>query len=373
MAPSLEELAAAELRELGAENDRAIPAGVHFQATPAVLYRINHEARLPAAILAPLASFPCRDADELYRQARTLDWPALFPAGRTLRIEATIQGGQLAHSHFAALKLKDAVVDCVRAALSRRPDVARQDPDVRLHLFIAGRQATVSFDTSGAPLHQRGYRARGVAAPLRETLAAAMVRLSGWDGRQPLVDPCCGSGTILAEAWMRQARIPANYLRERFGFECLPDFDAALWRRLRQQARAAIVLPPAGLLAGADNDPRALAAARMNLDRLPGGERITLRQQDFRAAPGYTNTCLITNLPYGLRLEGPAGAADTVRAFGDFLKQRCLDSSAYIYFGERELLKQLGLRPQARWPLRNGALDGRLVRVNIYPGRHLTS
>ncbi len=364
----LEPDGAAELRALGATSTGICHRGVAFTAERATLYRIAYEARLIGRLLAPLVRFRCRSPEALYAWAREIPFERLLEPDETFSVQANVSGQHLTHSRYAALRIKDAVVDRFRDRTGRRPSVERDEPTVRLHLHVAGDEATLSLDASGGALHRRGYRERTVPAPMQETLAAAIVRESGWDGARPLFDPFCGSGTLLAEALMSHARIPAGYLRARGGVERLPDFDAELWRRTRAAADAAIRPIAPGILGGGDVDPAAVSAARHNLDRLPGGERVTLRVADFRALEGLPEHVVVTNPPYGLRLGDAREIPALYRDLGDFLKRRCGGATAFVYVGDPALAGHVGLRPQSRRPLVNGALDGRLLRYEIFAG-----
>ena len=201
VARGLEELAGAELAELGADEVEASGGGLHFHADAAGLYRVNYCSRLVTRVLAPLAAFPCPSDQALYETARALDWEALLTPENTFAVFANVWDSSITHSHYAALRLKDAIADHFRESSGRRPDVDTEHPDVWISLNIRQDRAVISLDTSGGSLHRRGYRVQSVPAPLQETLAAALVRLSGWQGERPLVDPMCGSGTILAEAY----------------------------------------------------------------------------------------------------------------------------------------------------------------------------
>ncbi len=360
-APATQELAA-----LGATAIEAGFRGLHFSADPATLYRVNYQARLLTRVLAPLAVFRCKNRDDLYRETRRIDWPGLFSVEHTFAVLANVNANPgLTHSKFAALCLKDAVADAFRERGGRRPDVDRDDPDIWLNLYIEKESATISLDTSGGSLHRRGYRRERVAAPMQETLAAAMVAASGWQGQKPLYDPMCGGGTLLCEALMHLGAIPAGYLRPKFGFQFMPDFDAQLWQRVKGAADAGIRAPEAGLIAGSDIDGAAVKAARVNCRTLPGGEAIQLIQADLHALPDLENRVIVCNPPYGIRLED-SNLGAFYKELGNFFKRRCKGSEAYIYFGNREMLKQIGLRPAWKRPMRNAGLDGRLAKFEMY-------
>jgi len=363
----MESLATSELAELGAEKVEPALRGLHFSATPAVLYGLNYRSRLATRILAPLVSFHCADRTDLYRAAGKVDWPKLFPVDRTFGVFANVSGNRhITHSKFAALCVKDAVADRFREKLGRRPNVDPRTPDFWIHLFIENQQATISLDTSGGSLHRRGYRREPVKAPMQETLAAAMVALSDWQGQRPLYDPMCGSGTLLCEALMHYCRIPAGYLRQHFGFMSLPDFDHRIWQEVKREADSRIRTLPDGLIGGSDIDPRAVKAARINCRSLPDAGRLTIERADLHALPGLENRVILCNPPYGIRMNEEAALAQFYKNLGDFLKFRCKGAEAYVYFGNRDMLKRIGLRPAWKKPLRNAGLDGRLAKYELY-------
>jgi putative N6-adenine-specific DNA methylase len=366
VAGGLEEIARAELAALGARAIRDGYRGFHFEADPATLYRVNYCARLVARVLAPLTTFRCHHEDYLYRRVREVDWTLFVRPEQTFAVFANVSDSNVTHSRYAALRIKDAIADQQRDLHGRRPSVDTKHPDLWVHLHLSRNQAILSVDASGGALHRRGYRRDTVEAPILETLAAAIIDFSEWDGSGPLYDPMCGSGTLLAEAWIKGLRIPPGMLRSRFGFECLPDFDRALWREVKKSADAGIRQPEDGRVAGSDVDPEAVHAARTNADRLPHAQQIRIGQQDFRDIRSLENHTIICNPPYGIRLKRGEDLGGFYQELGDFLKQRCQGSDAVIYFGEREMIKRIGLRPTWKKPLRNGGLDGRLVKYALY-------
>jgi putative N6-adenine-specific DNA methylase len=201
---------------------------------------------------------------------------------------------------------------------------------------------------------------------MMETLAAAIIELSGWQGDRPLVDPMCGSGTLLCEALMKYCRIPAGYLRERFGLQNLPDHEPELFERIKQEAVAGIRELPQGLLVGNDLSASNLEAAKENSRLLPQGEKIAFRRGDFHELKERKDQLLVCNPPYGRRLKGDAGPERLLSEFGDYLKRNCQGSRALIYVGEKDLLKSVGLRPSWKRSLKNGPLDGRLACYEMY-------
>ncbi len=365
-APGLEEIGVSELEELGGKNGHSTYGGAHFMADQGTLYRINYCSRIASRILAPLITFDCHSDRYLYQTAQKIPWPELFSLQQTFAIQASVSNSRISHSQFAGQRLKDAIVDIFREQTGKRPSVDPKNPDVWIHLRIHENRATICLDTSGRALHKRGYRVQSVEAPLQETLAAAIIRLSGWDGSRPLVDPMCGSGTLLAEALMMHCRIPAGYLNPPTGFQLLPEFDETLWKQEKMRCDRQIRPLPAGIISGSDMAPEAIRAARSNLAQLPGGKDVRLIQKKYQDLGRIENTVIVCNPPYGIRLEKNTDMPAFMKTLGDFLKHQCAGSTAYVFFGERELLKSIGLRSSGKWPLFNGGLEGRLARFDLY-------
>ncbi len=368
IAGGFEELAEEELKQLGARSIRPDYRGFHFKADPETLYRINYNSRLLIRVLAPLITFDCHSDKYLHLTAKKIDWSEFISTRETFAVNAvTSNTPSLKHSQYAALKVKDAVCDFFRDQCGERPSVDVQDPDLGIHLYVRDNRATISIDTSGGSLHKRGYRTARVEAPMAETLAAAIIRLSEWDGERPLVDPMSGSGTLLCEAAMKWCRIPAGFLREKWGFFFLPDFDSSAWNRVKETADSAMRPLPSGLLIASDIDPVAARATRRNLNRLPGCKNaFECGPGDFHDIEKLENATIVVNPPYGVRLETREKAEQLAKEFGDFLKQRCTGCTAYIYTGDRKLLKKVGLKPEWKNDLNNGGIEGVLGKLELY-------
>lgn len=361
------DLAIREIERLGGCEIKPDFRGVRFCATLPVLYRINYCARLLTRVLAPLAAFKCRDRDDLYSEGKRIEWQRLFSVRESFGIFSTgANNPNLRNSKFAALCLKDAVADYFRGIGGKRPNVHKTDPDVWLNLHIEKERATVSLDTSGGSLHRRGYRQRTVQAPLQETLAAAMVAFSGWQGERPLYDPMCGSATLLCEALMHAAGIPSGFLKKKFGFRFMPDYDESFWLEIKKAADDTISPLPPGLVSGSDCDPMAVMASHVNRRMLPGGDSIQILRKDFHELPKIENSVILCNPPYGIRLGSGQDLTSLYRSFGDFLKQRCTGTEAYVFFGNREMIKHIGLKPEWKKPIRNAGLDARIVKFVLY-------
>jgi putative N6-adenine-specific DNA methylase len=362
----IEDLAVDELRGLGAKRVRPVYRGIYFNADKAALYRVNYRTRHLTRILAPLHSFQCHSARYLYKRSKEIPWSDLLRVDQTFAVLSTGSHRRIGHSQYAALRLKDAVVDHFRERFSRRPSVDKANPDAWISLHIEKDKATVSLDTSGGSLHRRGYRRETVEAPMQETLAAAIVRQAQWDGSRPLYDPMCGSGTLLSEALMAYCRIPAGLLRRRFGFELMPDFDKNIWMRVKKEADRQMRPLPQGIISGSDISRKAVQAARRNQQQLPYGDRIQLKIIDFRKIDDLGDRIIVTNPPYGIRLGKEADLTELYKEFGDFLKHRCQGATVYVYFGRRALIPHMGLRPAWKKPLVSGGLEGRLAKFEIY-------
>ena len=366
IADSLKEAGAKELAELGAEDVRPEFSGIRFRTDTSGLYRINYLTRLLSRCLAPLISFACPDTDTLYEKAKQIAWEDFFSKGNTFAVSGNVSNSAISHSKYAALRLKDAVADYFKEKSGQRPNVSVRNPDILLNLHIRNDKAVISLDTSGGALHRRGYREETVAAPMQETVAAAIIRFSQWDGSVPLYDPLCGSGTLLCEALMAYSHIPAGVFRNRFGFESLPDFDSAVWKQVKKEADGHIRELPQGLVAGSDVSAEAVSAARTNLMGLHFGNNVSVERIDFRESPAIEGQVIVANPPYGIRMGGDEDLDPFYKALGDFLKQKCKGSTAYIYFGERKYIKKIGLKASWKKPITAGGLDGRLVKYEMY-------
>ncbi|HEY9101646.1 THUMP domain-containing class I SAM-dependent RNA methyltransferase [Chitinimonas sp.] len=364
----LEAMLAEELAALGAQQIAPTDGGVGFSGDWALMYKANLHSRIASRILWRLVEKSYRSEDDVYKAARAIDWPALFGVERTIKVMVTGVGSKLRSLDFIALKVKDAVCDNFRAACGERPSVDTATPDIRIHAFLTERQQTLYLDTSGEALFKRGYRRMTGDAPLRENLAAGILRLTGWQPEETLLDPMCGSGTFLIEAAMMACRI-APGLKRQFAFEHLKNFDAPLWDKLRAEAVAA-ELPRKGLhIYGSDDTPDVLLAARANIAEAGLQEAIVLEEADAleRSAPAEQGV-LICNPPYGIRLEEQAWLDALYPMLGHALKQRFSGWRAYFFTADLRLAKLIRLSASKRTVLFNGALEARLFEYQMVAG-----
>ena len=359
----LEAVLAEELRELGATQVHAARAGVAFAGDLELAYRACLWSRVASRVLLNLARFPVADGDALYAAVHALPWEEHLDPDGTLAVDATLSGSPINHSHFAALRVKDAVVDRLRERFGRRPSVDRVQPSLRLNLVLQGRRGVLSIDLSGAALHRRGYRPSGAPAPLKENLAAGLLRLAGWPVLAArggaLVDPLCGTGTLPIEAALMAAGIAPGLGRDHFGFSGWLGHVPALWARLCDQARAGAdpgKVPP---LLASDHDPEMVALARRAAAAAGVGERIDFRVQpltDARPPAGSTPGLVVANPPYGERLGDSAAAAQVHAGLGRVLRGHFRGWQAAVLSGDTGLARRLGAEGATGHPLFNGAL-----------------
>ena len=368
----LEYLLRDELAALGAEAREAL-AGVRFEGDMACGYRACLESRLASRILMLLAEFDVADADALYVGTRTIDWSEHLAPDATLAIDATGSSGAVTHSGFAAQKVKDAIVDQCRERFDARPTIQPERPDVRLNLRLHKGRATLSLDLSGEPLHRRGWRREQGEAPLKENLACAMLLRARWPEIYAqggaLVDPMCGSGTLLIEAAWMAADVAPALQRDYFGFLGWRGHDDALWQRLRDAAQERALEGLRGLRAcffGSDSDPRMIAVATHNLQSagVAGFVSLDKRAVEHLEPPGgFTTGLVITNPPYGERMGDLATLPAMYRVFGERLRAGFTGWHAAVLTSEPELQCALGLRADKHYVLFNGAIECRARRL----------
>jgi putative N6-adenine-specific DNA methylase len=366
VADDIKDIAEVEIASLGGLETRPKYRGISFKADLKTLYRINYQSRLITRVLAPLIQFECHTERYLHKTASQIKWEDLLDPSMTFAVFSSTANSAIKHSKYAALCLKDAIVDSFKERYGRRPSIDTVAPDIWFNLHIENNLATISLDTSGGSLHRRGYRKDTVSAPMVETLAAAIIRYSGWDGSIPICDPLCGSGTLLSEAYMHAANIPAGVLRLKFGFEKMPDFDSSLWKSVKEEAVQKFIKIPKGLISGSDISRDAVRYSLNNLSAIDHDGVVTVEKRDVFDIEGINGKIIICNPPYGKRVGKGDDLPGFYKRFGDFLKNRCKGSTAYIYFGERSYLKAIGLRPSWKKPLSNGGLDGRLAKFEMY-------
>jgi putative N6-adenine-specific DNA methylase len=365
----LEAVLAQELAALGAADITAADGGVQFAGAFALSYRANLESRIASRILWRVGSTPYKNEDDIYEAARALKWPQWFDVGNTIRVNLAAVRCPLKSLDFTTLRIKDAICDAFRAQCGERPSVNTQAPDVRIHAFLTADKLTLYIDTSGEPLFKRGYRMATGEAPLRENLAAGIVRLSGWTPSEALLDPMCGSGTIIIEAALIALNI-APGARRSFAFEKLKNFERAQWEKLRLAAKINERPQGAALpIFGSDLYGDELKTAHANVAAAGLQDLIQLKQANVLEMPApAASGVIVTNPPYGVRIGEMHELADFYPKLGDALKQRFSGWRAYIFTGDAHLPKLIRLAASKRTPLFNGALECRLLEYKILAG-----
>jgi putative N6-adenine-specific DNA methylase len=380
--PGLETVASEELSKLGAQSVKPQRGAVAFAIGSAGYYRLHLQARCPFRILRELARFPCSSKQDLHHWVpMVVNWEAWLPPERSFRVEVSGATPDLNHSHFTALEVKNALVDLQRQRWGARSSVDRQDPDLIIHLHLHRQgEAVLSLDGSGGSLHRRGWRAGVGLAPLKENLAAGLIALTGWDGSCPLVDPFCGSGTLLIEAaCMALGRAPglvttatgAPPQARSFALQRWPDFNPSLWE---QEVRAAHTLArhtlaegrPIATLIGRDHNPEVLAQAQANAEAAGVAPwiRFELGEADaFTPPPG--PGLVVTNPPFGERLGERQELEELYRGLGHRLREMAPGWTLWLLSGHPGLTGALRLKASQRIPVSHGGLDCRWLRYAL--------
>jgi 23S rRNA (guanine2445-N2)-methyltransferase / 23S rRNA (guanine2069-N7)-methyltransferase len=378
--PGVADLTAAELRDCGATQTREFKLGVQFEGTLETAYRACLWSRTASRVLLPLATFPAATPEALYEGVAAIDWRDHIAPSGTLAIDFGGASSGITHTHFGALKTKDAIVDQLRERTGARPSVQLDQPDVRIDVRLDRERATLSLDLSGDSLHRRAYRARGVAAPLKENLAAAVLLRCGWPAisrEGELIDPMCGSGTLVIEAALMALHIAPGSLRSYFGFIGWRGHDRALWQRLIDEARALREEHAARriTLRGYDSDPAAVRAANENAERARlrnyvHTERRELAQltRESKASTGL----LVTNPPYGERIGDQQKLQALYETLGQKLREHFEGWKAGVLTGNPPLAKAIGINARRTHTLFNGRIECRLLRFEVTPGDYYT-
>ncbi len=370
-----------ELQQLGGLELREQPAGVEFSGDLQTAYRVCLWSRCANRVLLPLNSFQADSPETLYQGVQSIDWPEHFNHHNTLAIDFVSRHSNIQHSQFGAQKVKDAIVDQFRESTGERPSVDVQNPDIRINVFLQRDQATLYLDLSGDSLHRRGYRQSGGAAPLKENLAAAILLRAEWpriaaEGGA-LIDPMCGSGTLLIEAAMIAADIAPGLLRQRFGFSAWRQHDSAMWQALQneaiqRQAQGLDQLPP---IFGYDTHPKAIEFAQANVTAAGLDDHVRIARRDLAQLQRPThqdNGLVVVNPPYGERLGERDSLGPLYQQLGERLKTEFHNWQAVVFTGNPELAKLMGIRTVKQHNMFNGALPCKLLRFDIQPEWFMT-
>jgi len=362
-APGLEPTLHEECNKLRLSKVERQVGGVAFQGRIEDAWRANLELRTAVRVLMRVVRFTARDTDALHRGASSVDWSKYMSAAGTLVVDGHSKDSEIDHSLFLAQRVKDAICDQFRAHDGRRPSVDKGNPDLRIVAHLTKNRCSLLIDTSGVSLHKRGWRKYQGRAPLSETLAAAMVLRSGWNGRAPLIDPFCGSGTILIEAALIAGNVAPGIFKEHYAFEKLPGFNADAWQRMRAEAEARVKFPSKLSLIGLDQSGETLEGARENLASAGVSDLVTLELKDalrFPAKSGW-NAWIVTNPPYGERVGEVDRLWPLYRQLGEKLRDQCSGYRLALLSGNSKLARSLKLEGLETVALKNGAIDCELL------------
>ncbi|MCB9015155.1 MAG: class I SAM-dependent RNA methyltransferase [Lentimicrobiaceae bacterium] len=363
----LEEILAKELEDLGAEQIELLNRAVSFEGDKRLLYAANYRCRTALRILVPVTRFKIETEQDLYTSIKAIRWEDYLGTQNTIAINSTVTTSIFTHSHFVSLRAKDAIVDRFREKTGERPSVDIDNPDFRINLHIYKDEVDVSFDSSGASLHKRGYHVSNAEAPLNEVLAAGMILLSGWDGQSNFIDPMCGSGTLLIEAAMIAMNLPAGQYRNDYGFMRWKDFDKDLWEDVKNEAlederdfNFRII--------GSDISEYNLRSAAANLKEARLHKDIELKVSPFqRMTPPAGGGIMICNPPYGERIK-VEDIVELYQELGNTLKQNYKGYKAWVISSDLRALKMIGLKPMKKYILFNGQLECRYAGFDLYEG-----
>lgn len=359
----LEDVLASELLALNADEVQPARRAVYFSGNEEMIYRANYSLRTALKILVPLRTFKILKADDLYHQALKIRWEEYFDADKTFAVQSTVFSDLFNNSMFASLKLKDAIVDRFRRAVQKRPSVDTRNPMVQINLHIANNSCTISLDSSGESLHKRGYRVGTHEAPISEVLAAGMLKMAGWNGEEPLLDPMCGSGTILIEAAMMAKNILPGELGRKYAFQQWKSYQPALFEKIKSEQD---YQKPSFQLYGADISRKNVDLAFRNAQKAGVSDMLKLEVADFRTSEKKPDCrILMFNPPYGERLE--AGDEAFYSMVGERLKHHFPDTEVWM-ISTNECLKSIGLKPARKIQLFNGALACSFRKYELYKG-----
>jgi len=344
-------------------------AGIETEGTLDDTMMLNLSLRTGHRVLLHLLSFVAEDAYDLYLHISQIEWERFIDENEYLSVHSSVDNSTITNPLFANVKCKDAIVDRIKGKCGRRPDSGPEMTGVVVFLYWKGNRCSIYLDTSGEPLAKRGYRKIPLKAPMQETLAAAVVMATGWNGDGNFINPMCGSGTLAVEAALIGLNRAPGILRSNFGFMHLKGFDKARWEDLRTKAKAAARKSLNGNIVATDNNPSAIQAARNNASTAGVEHIIDFQLSDFHETPvPEGGGVVILNPEYGERLGKISQLEETYKGIGDFFKQKCSGYKGYIFTGNFELAKKVGLRTRRKVPFFNSNIECRLLEYELYAG-----
>ncbi len=364
----LEDTLADECKKLGAVNIETLTRAVSCEGDMGTIYKLNYQCRTALRILVPLTSFRAEDEEQVYNNITHFEWKDIFDANQTFAVSSTLVQSQLNHTHYVSLKAKDAIADYFRKVGGTRPDVDTENPDFLIQVHISKDYCTVYLDSTGENLYKRGWRVEGHLAPLNEVLAAGIIQISGWNNIAPVVDFMCGSGTLLIEAAMLALQIPAGFYRKHYAFAKWKDYDAALWKTIKDAADNKIIERPLRMY-GSDNDMRAVEATLANVNNVQLQEFIHVEKKNFMdCSKQFEVGKIFVNPPYDVRISLDDAVA-FYKDLGNIFKRNYAGWQAHVLAGNLEAAKFIGLKPNRKHLLYNGPIECKLLSFNLFEGK----
>jgi len=344
--------------------------GVQFKGNKEDMYNVNLHSRTGMHLLQEIFSCNVNHEQELYKKIYNFSWKKILNPNKTFLIKTKLKSNFFINTNYVTLKIKDAIVDNIRSEYSTRPSVNKINPDCILHIFIKNKQLKIYVDSSGIPLFKRGYRTKIHKAALNESLASGLILLSNWDRKRPFYDIMCGSGTIPIEAAMISSNIPAGMFRKKFGFQKWSNYDEVLWKKIRMRAKDKINFKNATPIYGSDYFKRNIELAIQSSRAINLNHNIQFKSIDINNfKPKENKGVIILNPPYGNRLGDKKIIYDLYKKIGDVFKTNCIGFDAYIFTGNLEAIKSIGLRSRKRIILKNGKIDCRFLYYPIKSGK----
>jgi putative N6-adenine-specific DNA methylase len=366
----LEHLLAHELVAIGANDIDVHTRSVSFSGDKSIMYKANYLTRTSLRILKEIARFNVTGQVSLYEGVKNIDWTQYLNVDQTFAIDSFCNQGPFNNTMFISLKAKDAIVDQFREKFNKRPSIDKDYAQVRIDIHIYKEECVILLDSSGSSLHKRGYRINQVAAPLKESLAAGLIMLSGWDKKSTFIDGMTGSGTFAVEAALMAKNVPAGYFRKEFGFENWIDFDRDLWNQIVVEGEKQIVPLECNII-GLDTNREAVKIARENTKEAGlRGEVEIMNESFFNYTPPNDPGTVFINPPYGERLEMGEDMIGFYKEIGDALKKNFSGYTAWVISSNLVALKNIGLKPSRRIPVFNGALESKFVKFELFRGSH---
>jgi len=362
----LEGVLAEEVKKLGGKKVEAKNRAVTCEGDLGFLYKLNYSCRTALKIIIPILEFKTFNESKFYDKLFKFEWDQFLEKHQSFAIDATVNSERFSHSQFMTLKMKDAIVDYFQEKYNIRPNVNKDNPDIKFHLHIDRELVTISLDSSGDPLFKRGYRKEQTVAPINEVLASGMLQLAGWDGKGNFLDPMCGSGTLLIEAAMIAMDLPAQIFRKEFAFQNWKNYDEDLFQKIKE-FRINRVKEFTGKIVGYDMDARALNVARTNIEAAEMEDVIEVRKQNFfESEKDMFPLLMVFNPPYDERIS--INDDDFYKKIGDTFKQHYPNTLAWLISADLDAPKKIGLRPSRKIKLFNGKLETRFLQYEMYDG-----